>query len=59
MSFLRPRVPRVSSLVSPVIGEVWVKVSSGIYVKGTLRIKANGIYIKGTVSVKISGVYQL
>ena len=56
MSFLRPRVPRVSSLVSPVI---WVKVSSGIYVKGTLWIKANGIYVMGTVSVKISGVYQL
>lgn len=56
MSFLRPRVPRVSSLVSPVI---WVKVSSGIYVKGTLWIKANGICVMGTVSVKISGVYQL
>lgn len=55
MSFLRPRVPRVSSLVSPVI---WVKVSSGIYVKGTLWIKANGIYAGGDVFVKINGVYR-
>lgn len=57
MSFLRPRVPLIP-LVSPVTGEVWVKVSAGIYVKGTLWIKANGIYIKGTVSVKINGIYQ-
>lgn len=54
MSFLRPRVPLIP-LVSPV---VWVKVSSGIYVKGMLWVKANGIYVKGTVSVKINGVYQ-
>jgi hypothetical protein len=54
MSFLRPRVPRVSSLVSPVI---WVKVSSGIYVKGTLWSKVSEIYAGGDVSVKINGVY--
>ena len=58
MSFLRPRVPRVSSLVSPVIGEVWVKVSTGIYVKGTLWIKANGIYVRGTLWIKANGIYQ-
>ena len=57
MSFLRPRVPRVYSLVSPVIGEIWIK-ANGIYVKRTLWIKANGIYVRGTVSVKINGVYR-
>lgn len=56
MSFLRPRVPRVSSLVSPVI---LVKVFIRIYVKGTLWIKVNEIYAGGDVFVKINGVYQL
>lgn len=57
MSFLRPRVPLIP-LVSPVVGEVWVKVSSGIYVKGTVWVKVNGIYQKGTMYIKINGLYQ-
>ena len=57
MSFLRPRVPLIP-LVSPVVGEVWVKVSSGIYVKGTVWVKVNGIYQKGTMYIKVNGLYQ-
>lgn len=57
MSFLRPRVPLIP-LVSPVVGEVWVKVSSGIYVKGTVWVKVNEIYQKGTMYIKVNGLYQ-
>ena len=57
MSFLRPRVPLIP-LVSPVVGEVWVKVSSGIYVKGMVWVKVSGIYQKGTLYVKVNGLYQ-
>lgn len=57
MSFLRPRVPLIP-LVSPGKGEVWVKISSGIYVKGTVWIKVNEIYQKGTMYIKVNGLYQ-
>lgn len=55
MSFLRSRVP---PLISPAAREIWVKVSSGIYQKGTIWIKVNGIYQKGTMYVKVNGLYQ-
>lgn len=54
MSFLRPRVP----LIYPVIRKVWMKVSGGIYVKGTLWIKVEGIYQKGTIYIKANGLYR-
>lgn len=57
MSFLRPRVPLIP-LVNPVVGEVWVKVSSGIYLKGTVWIKVNGVYQKGIMSIKVNGLYK-
>ncbi|GCA81879.1 hypothetical protein [Microcystis aeruginosa] len=57
MGFLRPRVPLIP-LLNPVIGEVWVKVASGIYVKGMLWVKVNGIYQKGTMYIKVNGLYQ-
>ena len=58
MSFLRPRVPLIP-LVNPVVGEVWVKVANGIYVKGILWFKvASGIYQKGTMYIKVNGLYQ-
>lgn len=57
MSFLRPRVPLIP-LLNPVIGKVWVKVASGIYVKGMLWVKVDGIYQQKTPLVKINGVYR-
>ena len=57
MGFLRPRVPLIP-LLNPVIGEVWVKVASGIYVKGMLWVKVNGVYQKGIICAKVNGLYQ-
>ena len=53
MSFLRPRVP----LLNPA-REVWVKVASGLYVKGMFWIKVDGIYQQKSPLIKINGVYR-
>ena len=53
MSFLRPRVP----LLNPV-KEIWVKVASGLYVKGMFCIKIDGIYQQKSPPIKINGLYR-
>jgi|688.fasta_scaffold1481476_1 hypothetical protein len=56
MGFLRPRVPLIF-LPNPV-GEAWVKVASGIYVKGIFWIKIDEIYQQKIPLVKINGLYR-
>ena len=54
MSFLRPRVP----LIPYTVKEVWVKVASGLYVKGMFCIKIDGIYQQKSPPIKINGLYR-
>lgn len=54
MSFLRPRVP----LIPYPVKEVWVKVASGLYIRGILWIKIDGIYQQKSPLIKINGLYR-